>query len=79
MDPVESHWVKQFRTVTIKIKDGTIVTGKLNIGEYPRVSDLFKQTADQYLVLADVEHRGSTGRVIIINKSEIIWVEPEEK
>jgi len=79
MDPVESHWVKQFRTVTIKIKDGTVVTGKLNIGEYPRVSDLFKQSADQYLVLADAEHRGSTGKVVIINKSEIIWVEPEEK
>ncbi len=78
MDPVESPWVKQFRTVTIKIKDGTVVTGKLNIGEYPRVSDLFRSSADQYFVLADAEHRGSSGKVIIINKTEIVWVEPED-
>jgi len=79
MDFNDDQWVKQFRTVTIKIKDGTIITGKLNIGDYPRVSDLFKQSPDQYLVLSDAEHRGSSGKVVIVNKSEIVWVEPEEK
>ena len=79
MDIDGDQWVKQFQTVTIKIKDGTIITGKLNIGDYPRVSDLFKQSPDQYLVLADAEHRGSSGKVVIVNKSEIVWVEPEEK
>jgi small nuclear ribonucleoprotein (snRNP)-like protein len=78
MDTIDERWVKKFRTVTIKMKDGTIVTGKLNIGEYPRVSDLFRSSADQYFVLADAEHRGSSGKVIIINKTEIVWVEPEE-
>jgi hypothetical protein len=79
MDIDGDQWVKQFQTVTIKIKDGTIITGKLNIGDYPRVSDLFKQSPDQYLVLSDAEHRGSSGKVVIVNKSEIVWVEPEEK
>lgn len=78
MDSDGDQWVKQFQTVTIKIKDGTIITGKLNIGDYPRVSDLFKQSPDQYLVLADAEHRGSSGKVVIVNKSEIVWVEPED-
>ena len=78
MDFGGDQWVKQYRTVTIKIKDGTIITGKLNIGDYPRVSDLFRQSSDQYFVLADAEHRGSTGKVVIVNKSEIVWVEPEE-
>ncbi|MBW1693255.1 MAG: hypothetical protein JRJ41_03665 [Deltaproteobacteria bacterium] len=78
MDIDGDQWVKQFQTVTIKIKDGTIITGKLNIGDYPRVSDLFKQSPDQYLVLADAEHRGSSGKVVIVNKSEIVWVEPED-
>ena len=79
MEPAESHWIKQFRTVTVKMKDGTVITGKLNIGEYPRVSDLFRQSPDQYLVLADAEHRGSAGKVVIINKGEIVWVEPEDQ
>jgi hypothetical protein len=78
MDFGGDQWVKQFQTVTIKIKDGTVITGKLNIGDYPRVSDLFRQSPDQYLVLADAEHRGSSGKVVIVNKSEIVWVEPED-
>jgi small nuclear ribonucleoprotein (snRNP)-like protein len=71
MEPAESHWIKQFRTVTVKMKDGTVITGKLNIGD--------RQSPDQYLVLADAEHRGSSGKVVIINKGEIVWVEPEDK
>jgi hypothetical protein len=78
MDFGGDQWVKQFQTVTIKIKDGTVITGKLNIGDYPRVSDLFRQSPDQYLVLADAEHRGSSGKVVIVNNSEIVWVEPED-
>ena len=78
MDLGDDQWVKQFRTVTIKIKDGTVITGKMNIGDYPRVSDLFRQSPDQYLVLADAEHRGSSGKVVIVNKIEIVWVEPED-
>ena len=79
MDPVDDHWVKQYRVVKVKMKDGTEITGKLNIGEYARVSDLFRQSSDQYFVLSDAEHRGSSGKVVIINKSEIVWVEPDEK
>ena len=79
MDFSDDQWVKQFRTVTIKIKDGTVITGKMNIGDFPRVSDLFKKSSDQYLVLADAEHRGSSGKVVIVNKSEIVWVEPEDQ
>jgi hypothetical protein len=79
MDFNDDQWVRQFQTVTIKIKDGTVITGKLNIGDYPRVSDLFRQSPDQYFVLSDAEHRGSSGKVVIVNKSEIVWVEPENK
>lgn len=75
----DEHWVKNFRNVTIKIKDGTVITGKLNIGEYPRVSDLFRQSQDQYIVLAEAEHRGGSGKVVIVNRNEIVWAEPTEK
>ena len=78
MEPVDDRWATNFKNVTIKLKDGTVVKGKLNIGEYPRVSDLFRQSSDQYFVLADAEHRGGSGKVVIINRSEIVWAEPEE-
>lgn len=79
MEPNGDHWVRNYRNVTVKIKDGTIINGKLNIGEYGRVSDLLRLSQDQYIVLADAEHRGGTGKVVIINKNEIMWAEPQEE
>ena len=78
MHDMADTWVKNFRRVVIKLKDGTLVTCKLNIGDFPRVSDFFKKSPDQYFVLSDAEHRGVSGKVVIINKSEIIWAEPED-
>ena len=79
MEQSRDQWVRNYRNVTIKVKDGTVITGRVNIGEYPRVSDLFKQTQDQYIVLAEAEHRGGSGKVVIINKNEIMWAEPQEE
>lgn len=78
MADLSSTRVKNFRPVMVKMRDGTMITGKLNIGDYPRVSDFFRQAQDRYFVLSDAEHRGASGKVVIINKSEIVWAEPEE-
>jgi hypothetical protein len=71
-------FVKNFRPIVVKLKDGTTITGKLNIGDFSRVSDYFKNSPDEYFVLSDAEHRGTSGKVVIVNKSEIIWAEPED-
>ncbi|MBW2681902.1 MAG: hypothetical protein JRD01_14370 [Deltaproteobacteria bacterium] len=78
MQDMADTWVKNFRSVMIKIKDGTTITGKLNIGDFPRVSDFFKKSPDQYFVLSDAEHRGMSGKVVIVNKNEIVRAEPED-
>jgi len=69
-------WVKKFKTVKVKLKDGTIIIGKLNIGEYARVFDYFRSSPDQYFILSDAEHDEQSGKVVIINKNEIVWAEP---
>ena len=78
MEPIADTWVKNFRTVTIKLKDGTTISGKLNVGDYQRVSDFFKKSPDLYIILADAEYMGTSGKVIIINKNEVMLAEPEE-
>ncbi|RZB36938.1 MAG: hypothetical protein SRB2_01738 [Desulfobacteraceae bacterium Eth-SRB2] len=78
MDTMADSFVKNFYSVVVKIKDGTTITGKLNIGDFPRVSDYFRNSPDKYFVLSEAEHRGSSGKVVIINKSEIVWAEPED-
>jgi hypothetical protein len=72
-------WVRKFRSVVVMMKDGTTITGKLNIGEFGRISDFFRRSQDQFFVLSDAGHKGACGKVVIINKSEILWAEPEDK
>lgn len=78
MEPMGDAWIKKFKTVKVKLKDGTIIIGKLNIGEYARVFDYFRSSPDQYFILSDAEHDEQSGRVVIINKNEIVWAEPED-
>ncbi|MBW2157720.1 MAG: hypothetical protein JRG87_13890, partial [Deltaproteobacteria bacterium] len=55
MEPIGDAWVKKFKTVKVKLKDGTFITGKLNIGEYARVFDYFRSSPDHYFILSDAE------------------------
>lgn len=67
-------------TVTIKLVDGSIIQGKVNLHrndlDINRVSDLFTRVDDPFVVVFDVAAESKTGGVLILNKSNILWVEP---
>ena len=71
------------RKVTIKMVDGSLVHGKVNIFHdeevVQRVSDIFTKVSDPFIVVFDVTADGKSGRVLIINKRNIAWVSPEEE
>ncbi|HZK14812.1 MAG TPA: hypothetical protein VFC55_09835 [Desulfobaccales bacterium] len=68
------------RKVAIKMVDGSMVHGKVNIYHdeevVQRVSDIFTQVSDPFVVVFDVIAEGKSGRVMIINKRNIAWVSP---
>ena len=70
------------RKVSIKMVDGSLVHGKVNIYHdeevVQRVSDIFTKVTDPFIVVFDVTEDGKSGRVLIINKRNIAWVSPEE-
>jgi hypothetical protein len=70
------------RQVAIKLVDGSLIRGKVNIfqGEevVQRVSDIFTKVTDPFVVVFDVTAEGKSGRVLIINKRNISWVSPED-
>jgi hypothetical protein len=70
------------RQVSIKMVDGSLVQGKVNIYHdeevVQRVSDIFTKVTDPFIVVFDVTADGKSGRVLIINKRNIAWVSPEE-
>jgi hypothetical protein len=70
------------RKVSLKMVDGSVVHGKINIyhdeGVAQRVSDIFTEVTDPFIVVFDVTAEGKSGQVLIINKSNIVWVSPNE-
>ena len=66
------------RLVSVKTVDGSLLRGKINLGDEKRVSDIFIQSANPFIVLYDVSSQSVESKVMIINKNHIVWVEPEE-
>jgi len=71
------------RKVTIKMVDGSLVHGKVNLlydeAVVQRVSDIFTKLTDPFIVLFDATAEGKGGRVLILNKRNIAWVSPEDE
>jgi len=66
------------KRITIRTADGSTLCGQVNIGENERVSDVFTKTENPFVVLFDAVTPHGSGRVFFINKSHIVWVEPED-
>ncbi len=64
--------------VSIKTVDGSLLRGKINLGDEKRVSDIFAKSRNSFVVLYDVASQSAESKVMIINKEHIVWVEPEE-
>jgi small nuclear ribonucleoprotein (snRNP)-like protein len=71
------------RTVTIKLVDGSVVHGKINLHrsdiDITRVSDLFTKVSDPFIVVFDATAEGKGGRVLVLNKNNVVWVSPEDE
>jgi hypothetical protein len=65
--------------ISIRLVDGTVMKGSLNLHKYNRVSDcLNSKDSDQFLTIYDGCMEGAEGKVVIINRDHIIWAIPEE-
>jgi hypothetical protein len=70
------------RKVSIKLVDGSLVQGKINLlndeAVVQRVSDIFTKLPDPFVVVFDATAEGKSGRVLILNKRTVAWVSPED-
>jgi hypothetical protein len=67
-----------YKNIKVKISDGSMVTGKINILTFPRLSDMLKYTNDKFVTVFSEEGEGSPRRVTIINKECVVWAEVED-
>ena len=78
MEERKDTYKKEYKAITIRTTDGSTLMGKINIGIKERVSDLFTKTDNPFIVLFDAEHSAGSGKVLFVNKNNIVWVEPSD-
>jgi len=70
------------RKVSIKLMDGSVVRGKINLLQdehlIERVSEIFTEIDKPFVVVFEATFEGRADRVIVVNKANILWVSPDE-
>jgi hypothetical protein len=79
MEDIRKLYVTNFKNVEVKISDGSLIKGKVNIGEnYHRLSDLFRHDNEPFIVVVSEDTHESPNKVCFINKKYIIWAGAED-
>jgi hypothetical protein len=77
-------FLRSFRCLTYGGKEvrnagkRTPLSGRVNLTSKERVSDLFTKSKSPFIILVDAFLREGQGKILIVNKEHIVWVEPEE-
>ena len=65
--------------VTIKMRDGSVFQGCINIGSSRRLSDFFRKSESPFIVMFEATiGEGKEKGVYFLNWNHILWVEPNE-
>ena len=73
---VELAWQVNYRRVTVKMSDGTLHAGKLNIRDFNRASDFFLHAEEQFYLMVVSVPDGSE-KIMMLNKNFIMSAEAE--
>jgi len=68
----------EMRAIVIRTADGSTIRGKVNLGVKERVSDLFTKSDTGFVIVTDATLKEGTGKTLFVNKSHIVWAEPED-
>jgi hypothetical protein len=61
-----------YKNIAVKVSDGSIISGKINIMNFTRVSDYFKAERDKFITVISGEIEGLPQKVTIINKEHVV-------
>jgi len=68
----QSDYAINYKNIAVKVSDGSIISGKINIMNFNRVSDYFKAERDKFITIFSEEMEGVSHKVTIINKEHIV-------
>jgi hypothetical protein len=78
MEVPGNKYKQKYRNITVRTTEGSTIRGKVNLGLQERVSDLFIKSERPFIVVTGATHRDGKEKVLVLNKRNIVWVEPED-
>lgn len=79
MEDLRGSYVTNYKNVAVKITDGSIIKGKVNIRDtQQRLSDFFRYSQEQFITIISEETKKDSQNVFFVNKNYIIWAGPED-
>ncbi|MGA7579102.1 MAG: hypothetical protein ACLQUW_14170 [Desulfobaccales bacterium] len=84
MSDRDSNREIQASWVSIRLVDGSMVKGKINLQKHKddsvtqRVSEMFTKHQDPFVVVFEATLEGVSDRVVVINKRSILFVSPDD-
>lgn len=75
METIIPVYEVNFKNIRVKVSDNTVITGKVNITAFNRLSDYLKRSPDNFITISEIKDENEPNKVVIINRAHIIWVD----
>jgi hypothetical protein len=69
-------WEVNLKSASVKMLDGSLITGVINIRDFGRLSDFVKKSQDNFLLVVSADDQPK--KTFILNKNYIVWIETED-
>lgn len=70
---MDDSWEVNLKQVIIKMADGSVFGGEVNVRGFKRLSDFLRATDDRFIVI--LLDREKSKKAVMVNKSFILWAE----
>lgn len=78
MDPGFTKFSTKYVGVTIKLIEGTILDGKINILPHKRLSDFINSRDKSFVIVIEGSSLEIKNKTVFINKNKVAWIEPND-
>lgn len=79
MGRTEKVYATVYKSVTLKLVDGTLLQGKINILPHKRISDFMNSGEKSFVVVVEGGSHEILTKTLLVNKSKVAWIEPEDE
>ena len=69
------EYEKKYRNIRVKVSDGSMILGTINITTFSRLSDYLKQSNDKFVTIFSPDGDMAEKKISLINKEYIVWAE----